>query len=166
MIARTGVDIGAEERFGLHARINQMIASRLSVAIRLRHAARRSAVDTYYLAMRLRGLGYEKLLPVPLATLASEAMVEFVLRDSAVHRDVRQLICVGKTPRGERDYLTREAKVPVEYLADLQRCEHLSDAVLFVRDDAVAAQRLDSVPAAARNVRIVRERDLAAKFGL
>ena len=56
--------------------------------------------------------------------------------------------------------------MPVEFLPDLQRCEHLSDAVLFIRDDAVAAQRLDSVPAAARNVRIVRERDLAAKFGL
>jgi glycosyltransferase involved in cell wall biosynthesis len=166
MIARTGVDISAEERVGLHARINQMIAARMSVAIRLRHAAKRNAVDTYYLAMRLRGLGYEKLLPVPLESLACEAMVEFVLRDSEVHRDVRQLICVGTTPREERDYLVREARVPVEFLADLQRCEHLSDAVLFLRDDAVAAQALDSVPAAARNVRIVRERDLAAKFGL
>ncbi len=166
MIARTGVAIGAEERVGLHARINPMIAARMSVAIRLRHAAKRNAVDTYYLAMRLRGLGYEKLLPVPLQTLASEAMVEFMLRDSEVHRDVRQLICVGTTPREERDYLVREARVPVEFLADLQRCEHLSDALLFLRDDAVAAQRLDSVPAAARNVRIVRERDLAAKFGL
>lgn len=166
MIARTGVDITAEERFGLHARINQMIASRMAVAIRLRHAGKRSAIDTYYLAMRLRGLGYEKLLPAPLATLASEAMVEFVLRDGEIHRGVRQLICVGTTPREERDYLVRQARVPVEFLADLQRCEHLSDAVLFIRDDAVKAQHLDSVEAAARNVRIVRERDLADKFGL
>ena len=143
-----------------------MIASRMAVAIRLRHANKRDPIDTYYLAMRLRGLGYEQLLPVPLATLASEAMVEFVLRDREIHRGVRQMICVGTTGREERDYLVRQARVPVEFLADLQRCEHLSDAVLFIRDDAVKAQHLDSVEAAARNVRIVRERDLADKFGL
>jgi len=56
--------------------------------------------------------------------------------------------------------------MPVEFLADMERCEHLSDALLFVRDDAVKAQQLDSVAAAQRNVRIVRERDAAARFGL
>jgi hypothetical protein len=48
----------------------------------------------------------------------------------------------------------------------MERCAHLSDALLFVRDDAVQAQRLDRVAAAAKNVRIVRERDVAARFGL
>lgn len=166
MIARTGAAIGAEERFGLHARIQQMIASRMAVAIRLRHANKRDPIDTYHLAMRLRGLGYESLLPVPLATLASEAMVAFVMRDSELHRGVRQMICIGTSERAERDYLVREARVPVEFVADMERCAHLSDAVLFVREDAVKAQLLDGVAAAPRNVRIVREKDVAARFGL
>ena len=166
MIARTGVAIGAEERFGLHARIQQMIASRMAVAIRLRHANKRDPIDSYHLAMRLRGLGYESLLPVPLMALASEAMLAFVMRDGELHRGIRQMICIGTSDRGERDYFTREARVPVEFLPDMERCEHLSDALLFVRDDAVKAQELDGVAAAPRNVRIVRERDVAARFGL
>jgi hypothetical protein len=99
MIARSGVAIGAEERVGLHARIQHMIAARMAVAIRLRHAHRRDPVDTYHLAMRLRGLGYESLLPVPLATLASAAMVAFVMRDDELHRGVRQMICIGTSER-------------------------------------------------------------------
>ena len=42
----------------MHLRIQQMIAVRMNVAIRLRHANKRDPVDTYHLAMRLRGLGY------------------------------------------------------------------------------------------------------------
>ena len=57
-------------------------------------------------------------------------------------------------------------RVPVEFLPEMERCGDLSDALLFVRDDAVKAQQLDSVAAAAKNVRIVRERDVAARFGL
>ena len=74
MIARTGVRIGAEERVGLHPRIQQMIAARMSVAIRLRQPRTRNPLDTYYIAMRLQGMGYESLLPVPLDKLASKAM--------------------------------------------------------------------------------------------
>jgi glycosyltransferase involved in cell wall biosynthesis len=166
LIARTGQPITAEERFGLHIRIQEMIASRMSVAIRLRHARKRSAVDTYMIAARLRGLGYEQMLPVPLATLASEAMVEFMLRDPELGRGVRQLLCVGTTPREERAFLKREAGVPVEFVPDLERCEDLSDTLLFVREDAVAARGLDGAAAAHRNVRVLHERHLAAKFGL
>lgn len=166
MIARTGTPISSEERFGYHLRIQQMIAGRMSVAIRLRHQKKRNPIDTYVIAMRLRGMGYEQMLPVPLATLASEAMVEFMIKDPEINRGVRQMVCIGSTGREERDYLSRNARVPVEFVPDLGRCEHLSDAVLFIRDDAVAAQQLDSAAAAQRNVRVLHERDLAAKFGL
>jgi hypothetical protein len=166
MIARTGRPITSEERSGYHLRIQHMIASRMSVAIRLRHQKKRNPVDTYMIAMRLRGMGYEQMLHVPLATLASEAMVEFMIRDPEINRGVRQMVCVGTSSREERDYLSRHAAVPVEFVPDLHRCDHLSDAVLFVRDDAVAAQQLDSALAAQRNVRVLHERDLAARFGL
>ena len=166
MIARTGMPITAEERFGYHLRVQEMVAGRMAVAIRLRHANKRNPIDTYYLAMRLRGMGYEPLLPVPLATLASEAMLAFMLRDPELTRGVRQLVCVGSSGGDEREYLTREAGVPVEFVPDLAGCEALSDALLFVRSDAVAAQQLDSAQAAQRNVRVLHERHLASKFGL
>jgi hypothetical protein len=40
-----------------------MIAVRMSVAVRLRHLKKRNPLDTYYIATRLKGMGYENLLP-------------------------------------------------------------------------------------------------------
>ena len=70
--ARKGIDarISAEERAGFALRIQQMIAVRMSVAIRLRHAGHKDPVDTYTIAMRLRGMGYEHMSPVPMPQLA------------------------------------------------------------------------------------------------
>ena len=116
MIARAGKPITAEERFGLQIRIQQMIAGRMAVAIRLRQQKKRNPIDTYYIAMRLRGMGYESMLPVPLATLAGEALLEFTLNDPEIMRGVRQMICIGSTPREERDFFKRQAKVPVEFV--------------------------------------------------
>jgi hypothetical protein len=166
MLARSGAAITAEERSGFHLRVQQMIAVRMAVAVRLRHLKQRNAIDTYMLAMRLRGMGYQQLLPVPLATLASAAMLEFLLRDPELTRGVRQMICIGTTPPEERTYLVRSANVPVEFVADLERCDHLSNSLLFIRDDAHAAQQLASASAAQRNVRVLHERDLASKFGV
>lgn len=166
LLARTGTPITAEERGGFHLRVQQMIAMRMAIAVRMRHFKKRNPIDTYYIAMRLRGMGYESLLPVPLAALASEAMAEFMLRDPEINRGTQQLICVGTTSREARDYLMRLARVPVEFVSDLQHCDHLSDAVVFVHDDAAAAQQLDSARAAKRNVHVLHERDLVSKFGL
>ena len=49
---------------------------------------KRNPLDTYYIATRLKGMGYESLLPVPMATLASEAMLEFLLHDPVINRGV------------------------------------------------------------------------------
>jgi hypothetical protein len=166
MLARCGTQLSAEERSGFHLRVQAMIAERIAVAIRLRHAKQRNAIDSYYLGVRLRGMGYERLLPVPMGTLASAAMLEFLLRDSELNRGVRQLLCVGASAGDERDYLKREARVPVEFAADLDDIDKLDDTLLFVRDGAVAAQRLCGARAAQRNVHLVREADLAAKFAL
>ncbi len=164
MLARSGSAISAEERAGFHLRVQQMIAVRMSVAIRLRRARKRGAVDIYYLAMRLRGMGYENLLDVPLTTLAGEAILEFLLHDGEMHRGVRQMVCVGSFNRDEREYLIRESKIPVEFVRDLGDCDPLSDALIFARADAVRAQELDGASAARRNVHILQERDLALKF--
>jgi poly(ribitol-phosphate) beta-N-acetylglucosaminyltransferase len=166
MMAACGNTLAAEERSGFHLRVQRLIADRIAVAIRLRHHKGRSAVDNYYLGMRLRGLGYEQLLPVPMQTLASQAMLEFMLQDPEIHRGTTQIICVGHTPPEERDYFKRSARVPVRFETDLEDCAGLSDALLFVRDDAPRAQHIDGALAAQHNVRVLHERHLAAKFGL
>lgn len=166
MLARSGTPISPEERIGYHARIQQMIAARMSVAVRLRHLKQRDPIDTYYIAMRLRGMGYENLLPVPLATLASQAMVGFLMKDPELRRGARQMLVVGATSEAERDYLTRNADLPVEFVEELHGIDHLNDALVFKRDTAAKAEALDCASAARRNVRLVHERDLAWKFGL
>lgn len=167
LLARSGVPISAEERSGYLLRINHMVAARMAVAVRLRHAKKRPPIDTYYLAMRLAGMGYAHLLPVPLPTLASAAMIDFLLTDTELTRGARQMVCVGQVDPKIRDYFVQHAKVPVEFVPDLRSAEHLRDALLFVFTTATAAQ--DLAPEhdwAERNVRLVREKDLAGKFGL
>ncbi len=166
MLAACGNTLTAEERSGFHLRVQRLIADRIAVAIRLRHHKGRSAIDSYYLGMRLRGLGYEQLLPVPMQTLASQAMLEFMLQDPEIHRGMAQIICVGHTPPEERDYFKRSARVPVRFEPDLEDCVGLSDSLLFVRDDAPRARHIDGALAAQCNVRVLHERHLAAKFGL
>jgi hypothetical protein len=166
MLAACGSSLTAEERSGFHLRVQRLIADRIAVAIRLRHHKGRSAIDSYYLAMRLRGMGYEQLLPVPLQTLASRAMVEFMLQDPEIHRGMAQIVCVGHTPPVERDFFERSARVPVRYERDRDDCTGLTDALLFVRDDAPRARDIDGALAAQYNVRVLHERHLAAKFGL
>ncbi len=109
LMARAGAAISAEERAGFALRIQQMIAVRMSVAIRLRHATNKDPVDTYTIAMRLRGMGYEALSPVPMDMLASQATLHFLLKDPLLNRGVEQLICVGKFDAGASGYLKRHA---------------------------------------------------------
>jgi hypothetical protein len=65
MMARAGDAIGAEER-SADLRIQHLIAVRMSVAIRLRHAQGKDPPDVHTPAMRRRAY-YEHLLPVPMS---------------------------------------------------------------------------------------------------
>ena len=166
LLGRTGMALSAEERTGFHIRVQQMIAMRMAVAIRLRHHKQRSPVDTYYIAMRLKGMGYEHLLPVPLTQLASAAALDFLLNDTELNRSMRQLVCMGTTEPDVRSYLTQHSKRPVEFLPDPGRLDALSDALVFVHQDASAAMVVAGAAAAQRNLRLVHEHDLMAKFDM
>jgi hypothetical protein len=165
LMARAGTHIGAEERAGFHLRIQQMIAVRMSVAIRLRHHHQRDPIDTHALAMRLKGMGYEHLLHVPLATLAAQATLHFLLHDEALNRGRPKLVCVGPFDAGARDYLRSHSTRKVEFIEQAPPAEALHDAVLFVSDRALSALP-GANDAQARNLHVVRERDLCERFGL
>jgi len=60
--------------------INNFIAQRLSVAIRIRLLSKSDKIETYFLASRLRGLGFERLLPIPLRQIAIFAAFEYIVQ--------------------------------------------------------------------------------------
>jgi poly(ribitol-phosphate) beta-N-acetylglucosaminyltransferase len=164
LLARASDQVGPEERHGLLARIQQMIAVRMSVAIRLRHQGGRNPIDSHMLAMRLRGMGYEKLLPVPMEQLASRAMMHFLLHDEDLHRGTRQMLCVGPFEAQTLAFLAQHALRPLEAVPSLPSLDSLSDSLVFVAQgqqvpapDAAVAQR---------NVRVVHEVELLQRFGL
>jgi len=165
ILARAGSQVAPEERSGFHLRIQKMIAVRMSVAVRLRHLKKRNPLDTYYIATRLKGMGYEGLLPVPLATLASEAMIDFLLHDPVINRGVDRLITVGPIDAGSREFLSRRSPRPVSFVDTLPPASSLAHALVFVSDrnddgDATDMAFDQGV------INMVRERDLAARFSL
>ena len=165
ILARADREISAEERSGFHLRIQKMIAVRMSVAIRLRHLKKKNPLDTYYIAMRLKGMGYESLLPVPLAKLASQAMLEFLLQDPVINRGVERLVTVGRFDAGALDYLQRHARHPVSFVDTLPAADGLAGTLLFVSDTNDDAAATDSAFAQG-HLNMVRERDLVARFQL
>ncbi len=165
MMARAGAAIGDEERAGFHLRIQQMIAVRMSVAIRLRHAQGRDPIDSYTIAMRLKGMGYESLCPVPMATLASQATLHFLLKDPVLNRGMQRLVCVGQFDPGARDYLKRHAVHPVDFLARAPKPGSLANALLFISDQ-LDGEAPGLEQQRAHNLNVVRERDLCDRFGL
>ena len=164
-ILARAIDVSDEERAGFHLRMQKMIAVRMSVAVRLRHARRRNPLDTYYIATRLKGMGYEELLPVPLARLASEAMLEFLLKDPVLNRGVGRLLTVGPFEPGARDYLQRHAGHPVSFVEKLPPDDELAGTLVFVSDRNEDLDATDDAFAHGR-LNMVRERDLVARFAL
>ena len=165
ILARAGSQVAPEERSGFHLRIQKMIAMRMSVAVRLRHLNKRNPLDTYYIATRLKGMGYEGLLPVPLETLASEAMIDFLLHDPVINRGVDRLITVGPIDAGARDFLSRRSPRPVSFVDTLPPASSLARALVFVSDRNDDGDAPD-IAFDQGVINMVRERDLAARFGL
>ncbi len=142
-----------------------MIAVRMSVAIRLRHAGHKDPVDTYTIAMRLRGMGYEHLSPVPMPQLASQATLHFLLHDPLLNRGIEQLVCVGRFDDHAAAYLKRHAAVPVHFVERTPPPQSLDNALLFISEQQDDFD-LDDALQAGQPLQMVHERDLCARFGL
>lgn len=163
LLARAGDGIGPEERAGLHLRMQRFVAQRMSVAIRLRHHKGRDPVDTWMLAMRLKGLGHESLCPVPMATLRARAALHFLLHDAELHRGVRQVLVVGASDDATRRWMREHADKPVEFVDTLPPPERLADTLVLLRDGA-EAPALPEADLAARGVRVLREHAVFDRF--
>jgi hypothetical protein len=164
MLARAGSRVGAEERVGFLARIQQMIALRMSVAIRLREHAKRDPIDTYMLSMRLSGMGYGHLCPVPMEQLAAKAMLHFLLTDAELNRGIDRLLMVGEFGPELRRCFAENSPRGVEFSSALPSLDTLSNTLLFVSQGSEVALPTDFP--FHRQVRLVHEEALLQRFGL
>ncbi len=164
MLARAGSRVGPEERVGLLARIQQMIALRMSVAIRLREHAQRDPIDTYMLSMRLSGMGYGHLCPVPMQQVALKALLHMLLNDVELNRGIDLLLVVGEFEPALRLYLAENSPRRVEFSPELPVLDTLSNTLLFVSRGSEVA--LPTEFPLHKQVRLVREEALLQRFGL
>lgn len=167
VLGRAAAGMTEAERIGWCLRIQDLIAERIAVAVRLRANAGRDAVDTYYLAYRLKAMGRLGLLHAPLDVLRSGAAIDFLLRDEELNRSVRRLVVQGGFDDSVREYVSARARVPVTFVDQPMPAEALGalrDTLVLSRADvpAIDADALARLEAA--NVRLVSERELMGKF--
>jgi ABC-type amino acid transport substrate-binding protein len=96
--------------------------------------------------------------------LAAQATLHFLLKDAALNRGMQRMVCVGEFDTHVADYLAQHAERPVEFLRDAPAAP-LQDALLYVSDRLVGFDP-DVAEQQARNLHVVRERDLCERFGL
>jgi hypothetical protein len=149
MLSRAANQLTAADRAQLLAHINQYVALRIQAALRFRIQKHRDAVDTWYLACRLRGLGHEKLLPMPLQNLGIRAAIWFIAHGEGMSTPPERLAFSPSFPENFRPYLKTIAGERV--LEDVPE-DALSDCVLIaMTEDGFDAMRRERL--AARNVR-------------
>jgi poly(ribitol-phosphate) beta-N-acetylglucosaminyltransferase len=159
MLGRASDALTAPQRRTFAERIQHLIAQRISVAVRLRNAHGRDPVETYYLAYRLKAMGEERMLPLPMAQLRGHAALGFLATDPELNRDVSQLICVGQFQPDVQEFLRRQARLPIRFETDEAALADARDALVFAGNQA----SLGALPQRA-DLRVVHERELLQKF--
>lgn len=81
MLSRAVKMMTREKHLAILGLINDFISERISVALRLKINSGRDDIDIYHLGCRLRGLGYDHLLPIPLNVLSLKATLFFLATD-------------------------------------------------------------------------------------
>jgi len=162
VLGRAAHQISPMERVGFCLRIQEMIAQRISVAVRLRIAANRNPVETYYLAYRLKAMGGEQLLPIPMHILRAQAALSFLLHDIELNRDVSEVVFVGAfEPELRRQVNEISANRKVRFVPTPTQVGELhTDNLVLVRGPADVLSELPQDSGA----RIVHETTLLQKF--
>ena len=101
--------------------INQFIAIRMSVAIKIRMFKKRDRIETYLLACRLRGLGFEQLLPLPFNQICVAAALSYVLEHMSKLEKFEQLVLLGNFDNSIPDYIKSEFGIRLPGLAQNSR---------------------------------------------
>lgn len=95
----------------LREAINEFIARRISVAIRVRIANKKDNIETYLLAARLRGLGREDLLPVPINLIKTKATFSYIIEKTKLIENGNLLVLLGSFSKEMEAFLRNEFNV-------------------------------------------------------
>lgn len=162
LLGRAVPQISPMERIGYCLRIQELIAQRIGVAVRLRVAAGRDAVETYYLAYRLKAMGAEQQLPVPMQLLRAEAALGFFLNDANLTRDVTDIVFLGTYEPELRRRFEAHSGRTVRFVANMAQLGEVHEHMLVLVRGNVAPEL--STLAAASGAKFVHESTLMAKF--
>lgn len=160
ILGRAAGQISAAQRAVFLPRIQDMIAERIAVAVRLRVLGRKNPVETYYLAYRLKAIGAESALPVALPLLCVQAALDFLLTDAELNRNIRQLVCWGEFPDDLTAWIRAGSALTVRFFRSAEALPPLDAETLVFARDAAASARLPADTLA----RFVSEPALLAKF--
>lgn len=163
ILARCCDRLTPEAQTQLRLQINAMIAERMAVAVRLRVAKQRDAVETYFLAQRAKALGAADRLPLPLEVLASMAALQFTATDERLRNGGRRVGLVGPFPGDAIAYAQQRAAPDELLVLGTEQLDSASDALLVLHH-SVAVDPAREQALARNNVALLREAELTAKF--
>ena len=114
--------------------IDKFIALRLSVAIRLRLLSDKSdKIETYFLACRLRGLGFERILPIPFIQIAILAAFEYMVQQIE-GKQIATVILLGDFENGLTQILRNEFKfTDIKILDEIPKSQE--NSIIFYRNE-------------------------------
>ncbi|PZP35677.1 MAG: glycosyltransferase family 2 protein [Roseateles depolymerans] len=160
VLGRALPQMGDVDRQGYLTRIQDMIADRISVAVRLRLEQQRDAVETYYLAYRLKALGRAQILPLGLEPLRAAAALSFLLNDPELNRDITEMVCLGYFEPQLREHIEKHCRHRTRFVSSPQELQALSDDILVLARGAIGPADLPAGSCA----RFVHDSMLLQKF--
>lgn len=146
----------------MRQQIDAMIGARMAVAVRLRLAKQRDAIETYYIAQRAKALGAETVLPAPMQVIGSMAALQFLATDARLRDGGRQVGLLGPFASEAVQFAQARAAQPLLVLST-DALDDVADAVLLVHHTVTVDAPVEAT-LARHNVTLLREADLTAKF--
>lgn len=142
------------------AGIDEFVATRMLVALKMRILNNRNPIENYYLAARLCGLGKKEKLPVSYDNIRTEAVIWYLCNDKFLLRNKNNIVLIGKFD----DALV--SKVKSATVLNVFRDEFYSEGVyessilLFSGDCSEAKFEVEKN----KNNEIISEKNLLTKF--
>lgn len=159
LLGKARPQLSDDVRHRLGIGVEEVISQRMQVALRLRLAKQRPALESYYLACRLRGRG-EASYALPLEEIRLQAIIEYLVKDVVLARGKHQITYLGDFSADFLPRLVANSVLPVEK-ADENSLR--SNSILLLAGE-VADYDLDWVDAHERNIAVLAVNDLFRQF--
>ena len=104
---------GVKDPTGTSAQIHRIVLERMLVALRLRAAQGGDPDESYALAARLRGLGLESALPIPMEQIRLAAAIKYICVTLPDMLGAEGVTIIGDCPEGTFVALSGIADVPL-----------------------------------------------------